>query len=79
MMNTTRIKPLGANKTELHQADGSIVLFSYQTPVAVQLAQGGFVHTSTRYSVTTSKHITQWLKGVRAREVDQSEIETLLD
>ena len=72
-----KLKNLGANKTELHTDSGAVVFFSYSTPVAAQLAQGGFVRTSTRHSVTTSKHITQWLEGAAAREVPQSELDAL--
>ena len=67
-----KIKPIASNQTELHTNSGAVVLFSYQTPVAAQLAEGGFVRTSTKWSKTTSKHITQWLNGAKAREVDQS-------
>ena len=72
-----RLIPLGANKTELHTNSGAVILFSYQTPVAAQLPQGGHVRTSTKYSVTTSKHITQWLDGSSAEYVDQSIINEL--
>lgn len=73
------LKPLGANKTELHLDNGAIVFFSYQTPVAAQLRNGnGFVRTSTKYSVTTSKHITQWLDGVRAQEIEQHIFDDIL-
>jgi cytochrome b len=64
-----KIKPIASNQTELHTNSGAVVLFSYQTPVAAQLAEGGFVRTSTKWSKTTSKHITQWLNGAKAREV----------
>lgn len=67
-----KIKPIASNQTELHTNSGAVVLFSYQTPVAAQLAEGGFVRTSTKWSKTTSKHINQWLNGATAREVDQS-------
>jgi cytochrome b len=69
---TLKIKPIASNQTELHTPSGDVVLFSYQTPVAAQLAEGGFVRTSTKWSKTTSKHINQWLQGAKAREVDQS-------
>lgn len=72
-----KLIPLGANKTELHTNDCAVIFFSYKTPVAAQLAEGGFVRTSTRYSVTTSKHITQWLEGAKAAEVPQSTIDSL--
>ena len=73
-----KLKNLGANKTEIHKENGAVIFFSYETPVAAQLPRGGFVRTSTRYSVTTSKHINQWLDGAKAKEVDQSEIDALV-
>lgn len=71
------LKALGANKTEV-QINGHTVFFSYNTPVAANLKEGGFVRTATKYSVTTSKHITQWLNGANAKTVDQSEIDALI-
>ena len=72
------IKPIGSNKTELHTNDGAVILFSYETPVAAQLAEGGFIKTSKKWSRTTSKHITQWLEGAQAVEVDQSELDAMV-
>ena len=72
-----KVKPLGANRTELQLPNGAAILFSYQTPVAAQLAAGGFVRTSTHYSRTTCKHITQWLQGATAREVPQIDLDNL--
>lgn len=72
-----KVKPLGANKTELHLNDGTIIFFSYETPVAACLSEGGFIKTDLKYSVTTSKHITQWLAGANAKIVSQSEIDIL--
>ena len=72
-----KLIPLGANKTELHTNDGAVILFSYKTPVAAQLAKGGFIRTDCRWSVTTSKHITQWLEGRKAAEVPQSVLDSL--
>jgi hypothetical protein len=73
-----KLRSLGANKTQVELNDGTIVFFSYETPVAAQLAQGGFVRTETKYSRTTSKHITQWLDGVNAETVPQTTIDALL-
>ena len=72
-----KLIPLGANKTELHTNAGAVILFSYKTPVAAQLASGGFVRTSEHYSRTTSKHITQWLEGRKAESVDQSVLDNI--
>jgi len=48
--------------TELEAADGTTVLFSYQTPVAAFAPGVGFIRTEKFFSVTTSKHINKWIK-----------------
>lgn len=72
-----KLKPMGANRTELTLASGAVVFFSYQTPVAAQRAEGGFVRTAEHYSVTTSRHINQWLEGRTAAIVPQSELNSI--
>lgn len=72
-----KLNPLGANKTEVRFDDGCVVFFSYKTPVAALIPGKGYIRTKTRYSVTTSKHINQWLDGVKASEVEQSELDRL--
>lgn len=54
-----KIKPIASNMTELLLNDGTQVLFSYQTPVAV-IKQDQTIKTSKKWSVTTSKHINKW-------------------
>lgn len=73
-----RLKPLGRNVTELTLNDGTIVLFSYETPVAAWLDDNGpehnlspFIRTRKFWSKTTSKHINEWLDGRHADEVEQ--------
>jgi hypothetical protein len=56
-----KINNQGSNKTELQLNDGTIIFFSYQTPVAAYIPEKGYVHTNKKYSVTTSGHITRWL------------------
>lgn len=73
-----KVKSLGNNKTELHLNNGTIIFFSYETPVAAYLCIGGFIKTDIKYSATTSKHINQWLAGANARVVSQSDINELL-
>jgi len=56
-----KVKSLGSNKTELELKDLSI-LVSYSTPVAAIRYNGkGAIKTNKFWSVTTSKHINQWL------------------
>ena len=40
-----KIKAIKANVTELHLPNGAVVMFSYNTPVAAQRAEGGFIRT----------------------------------
>ncbi len=59
-----KIKPIAANQTELYDNAGTIVLFSYETPVAAILPSGRAVRTAKKYSVTTTKHINKWLQAM---------------
>ena len=60
------LRPIGSNQTEVEFSDGTIVFYSYETPVAVIVpapdAKGGkkVMLTNHFYSVTTSRHIHQW-------------------
>ena len=72
-----KIKRLGASKTLLALPSGSEIFYSYDTPVAAQVA-GELYKTKEYYSRTTSKHITQYLNGRYAHLVDQSFIYEIL-
>ena len=72
-----KINPIGPNQTEVHIANGTVVFFSYKTPVATQMPDGSFVRTSRKWSVTTSKHINKWLGGVKATEVPQEHLDKM--
>ena len=76
--HTMQVQSLGANKTQVDLADGTSVFFSYKTPVAALVPGKGWIRTSTRYSVTTTKHINQWIQGALATEVDQWDIDQLV-
>ena len=73
-----KIKQIASNMTELDLGFAQ-VFFSYETPVAARLTDGSLVRTAERYSVTTTKHINKWLKGVMAdvETVAQSFIDNL--
>lgn len=73
-----RLKPVGANVTELELGD-RYVLFSYKTPVAAWVSGRGYLRTAEHFSKTTSKHINRWLDGAIAQVVPHSEIEKLVD
>jgi hypothetical protein len=57
-----KLYPLGNNKTQVTLNNGTAILFSYMTPVAACLSNGGgFIYTSHKWSKTTTKHISQWM------------------
>lgn len=63
-----KLLPIAANQTELELANGVTVFFSYKTPVAAHIPGEGYVRTEKRWSVTTSKHIGQFLTRNGARD-----------
>jgi len=58
---------------------GCTVLFSYETPVAAYTPTQGYVRTSKKWSVTTSRHINKWLDGVTAEERPQEFLDSLIE
>ena len=79
-----KLTPIGSNKTQVtfDLWNGPMdILFSYQTPVAARLPSGRFLRTSQKFSITTSKHINQWLRANNAEDIEavpQSRIEELV-
>ena len=74
-----KLSQIGSNQTEITTARGNRVLYSYETPVAAWTEQGAF-RTSTKYSVTTSKHINAYLGGKDVgKEVDQAWLDGLVN
>lgn len=71
-----RLKQIGSNMTRITLADGTELLYSYETPVAGWDAQGAF-KTTEKFSVTTTKHIKKYLESAydRCREESQAFIE----
>ena len=56
-------KPINkTSATELRYENGAHILRSYRTAVAAYIPALGWLETTTKYSVTTSKHISQWKK-----------------
>ena len=73
-----KVKNSGSNQTEV-STEKAKILVSYSTPVAACMNDGsGFIRTSKKWSVTTSRHINKWLEGANAKEVDQSVLDSLL-
>jgi hypothetical protein len=57
-----KVQQVGSNQTEVTLADGTCVLFSYQTPVAAIVPGKGWIRTAYKWSATTTKHINAWLR-----------------
>ena len=72
-----KLEKIGVSKTLLTLSSGSEIFYSYNTPVAAQVA-GEFYKTNEYYSKTTSKHITQYLNGRYAHPVEQSFINQIV-
>lgn len=53
------VNVLGLNKSEVRTSDGTVVFFSYKTPVAA-VHRGVLYRTNQKYSPTTSKHVSRW-------------------
>jgi len=73
-----KLRQVKSNVTELTIGDTTI-MFSYRTPVAGYDDQGAF-RTAQHYSVTTSRHINQYLGGKDVgRTVSQDYINSLVE
>jgi len=73
-----KLRQIKSNVTEL-TLDNITIMFSYETPVAGYDDKGAF-RTDTKYSVTTSRHINQYLGGKDVgRTVSQDYINQLID
>jgi len=69
-----KLKKLGSNMT-LIKMDACEILFSYETPVAaLRYSDHEYLRTDLFWSVTTSRHINQWLQGFEAQTVSQDEL-----
>lgn len=64
MTTTLKLQNIGAHQNVFTLFTGEAVLFSYETPV-VRLTDGNYLVTRTKYSRTTSKHISQCVQPGR--------------
>ena len=62
-----RVIPNGSNQTIL-EGKGCRVLYSYETPVALEAPNGKYYRTDQKWSVTTSKHINKFVGGAKRGE-----------
>lgn len=73
---SVQLQQLGSHKTIIYCGAGQL-FFSYNTLVAAWVVGKGYLVTEKFYSRTTTKHVTQWLKGATATKVPQGALEAL--
>lgn len=74
---TLKIKNTGAN-TRVIILNNAEILISYDTPVAACI-DGNYYRTNVKWSMTTNKHITQWLEDIEAEMKPQGFFDSLLE
>ena len=74
-----RITLLGSNQTEVELADGTIIFYSYNTPVAVFVPEKGGLCSDHKYGAFTSRHINATIErwGCSRTDVSQNTINQL--
>lgn len=74
-----KLTKLGANCTQVHVSSGLLVLYSYDTPVAIKDLKNNIDYkTSKKWSATTSRHINKWCSP-DAISLDQRHIEMIIE
>lgn len=72
-----QLEKVGSSVTMLY-IDGKALLFSYSTLVGLHVdGKRYFQKEGKASSVTTAKHITQWLQGREASQVSADELNSL--
>ncbi len=71
------LRVLGANRTLVHIGETQ-VFFSYNTPVAAFIPERGYVVTTKKYSVTTNRHIREYVGDHSVEFVSPSWLSDLL-
>jgi hypothetical protein len=56
-----KAQSIGSNQAQISLADGTEVLFSYETPVAALVPGKGWIRTAFKHSATTTRHTNAWL------------------
>ena len=70
-----KLKPIKHNQNVITVPNGSQILFSYETPVAVISADGSNQVTEQYHSVTTSRHINRFMQDLEYKKVSQSSLD----
>lgn len=73
---------IASNMIDVEYPDGSLVLFSYKTPVAAWMKgrPQAFVRSEVKHSATTGRHINTWFRSFGVSNPDpvpQAELDAL--
>lgn len=67
---------IGSNIYESKLPNGSVLFWSYNTVVAANLANEGYVRTEEHYSKTTTRQLNKWLAGLDYKTVSQKYLDS---
>jgi hypothetical protein len=73
-----RLTEIGANQTLMTMENGTIVLFSYSSPVAAFIPGRGYVRSENLYGLAAIRHVNDWIKDKDCSIVEQSVIDDLV-
>lgn len=74
-----KLRNTGSNQVVIMFNDGTEILFSYETPVAGFKPGTGYFKTDTFFSVTTSRHVNNYIGGINPTILPQFEIEAMVN
>ncbi len=67
---------IGSNIYESKLPNGSVLFWSYNTVVAGNIANVGYVRTEQHYSKTTTRQLNKWLTGLDYKTVTQKYLDS---
>ena len=67
---------IGSNIYESTLPNGSVLFWSYNTVVAGNIADVGYVRTEQHYSKTTTRQLNKWLTGLDYKTVTQKYLDS---
>lgn len=67
---------VGSNIYESKLLNGSVLFWSYNTIVAANLFDQGYVRTEEHHSATTTRQLNKWLSGLEYKTVTQKYLDS---
>lgn len=73
-----QLHKLSAHETELHLNNGSVIFFSYNTPVAA-MTSTGYLRSGAFHGGEAAYDTDRWLAGVSPLTVPQSVLDSMVE